>query len=106
MSKQAILKIKEAEAEAQRMRSDAQTEAKRRVREAEAEAKKLLADTEAEARSVNKERLRLTAERAEELIAEGAKNAVADAADVAKACEPFMENAVKVIVEGVFEQCR
>ena len=106
MSKQAILKIKEAEATAQKLRADAEAEAKRRVREAETEAKRLLATTEAEAERINKERLRLTAERADALIQEGEKSAGEAALEVARACEPFMDNAVKLIIEGVFEQCR
>ena len=106
MSKQAILKIKEAEATAQKIRADAETEAKRRVREADAEAKRLMASTEAEAERINKERLRLTAERAESLMQEGAQSAGEAAIEVARSCEPFMDNAVKLIIEGVFEQCQ
>ena len=106
MSKQAILKIKEAEATAQKLRADAESEAKRRIREAEAEAKHLLESTQAEAERINKERLRLTAERAEALMQEGAKDASEAALEVARSCEPFMDNAVKLIVEGVFEQCQ
>lgn len=106
MSKQAILKIKETEATAQKLRTDAEAEAKRRIREAEAEAKRLIASTEAEAERVNKERLRLTAERAEALMQEGAQSASEAATEVAKSCEPFMDNAVRLIIEGVFEQCQ
>lgn len=106
MSKEAILKIKEAEAEAERIRENAAAEAKERVRRAEKEGKQLLACTEEEALRVNAERLALTRKRADELLEQSHKDAEAEAQKICADSDERMDDAVRLIVEGVFEQCQ
>lgn len=106
MSKEAIIKIKEVEAEAQKIRADAEAQAKAKIRRAEADGKLLCDGTEADAARINAERLRLTRERAEELVSESLKSAEEQAHELELSCAPYMDEAVRLIVEGVFEQCQ
>ena len=57
MSKEIVQKIREAEAQAHKIKRDAQEEAKARVRKAEADGKKLCEKVENDANRKNKEKL-------------------------------------------------
>ncbi len=106
MSKEAITKIKEAEAQAQKIRAEADTEARARVRKAESDGRLLCENAESDAARINAERLRLTRERAEELTANSLDSAEQEAKELELSSAPYMSEAVRLIVEGVFEQCQ
>lgn len=106
MSKEIILKIKEAEAEAQKIRSDAALEAAERVRRAEIEGKKLCEKAENDAARVNREKLGITAERADDLVARAKENAAAEADALRESAEFNLREAVRLIIAGVNEQCQ
>lgn len=106
MSKEAIEKIKQAESEAQKIRADAETEAKERIRAAEARGKLTCEKAETEAARINSERLRITRQKAEELILSAEQTARAQAEELAAASEQNMKEAVRAIIEGAWKECR
>lgn len=106
MSKEIILKIKEAEAEAQKIRSDAANKAAERVRNAELEGKKLCEKAEADAARVNREKLSITAERADDLVNRAKEDAQKEAEALRESAEFNLREAVRLIVAGVYEQCQ
>ncbi len=106
MSKEIILKIKEAEAEAQKIRSDASDEAASRIRRAEAEGKKRCERAEAEASAVNREKLNITSDRADELLKRAKESADAESEALREAAEFNLREAVRFIIAGVREQCQ
>ena len=106
MSKEVILKIKEAEAEAARIRSDAAKEAKGRIHHAEQMGALFCERMEQEATAENAEKLRLTAKKAEELLARTKQEAEAETDALLAAGEPYLADAVRMIIGGVFEKCQ
>lgn len=106
MSKEIIIKIKEAEAEAQKIRSDAADEAAARIRRAETEGKRKCDRAEAEAARVNREKLGITADRADELLRRAKEAADADAEALRESAEFNLREAVRFIIAGVQEQCQ
>ena len=106
MSKDAITKIKEAEAEAQKIRADAADSVKEKLRSAEAEGKRMCAEAEAEAVRVNAEKISTTRQKLDTIMSE--KRAVAEksAGDTARSAELNMRDAVKMIVGEVMKQCQ
>jgi vacuolar-type H+-ATPase subunit H len=101
-----ILKIQNAEAEAQKIRMEASELAKEKIRHAEAEGKLLCRDVEAEAIRINEEKLQLTREKANELLERSRREAEAQAKLLMKAGEPYVKDAVKMIIGGMMEQCQ
>lgn len=106
LSKEIILKIKETEAEAAKIKSDAAREAAERVRRAEAEGKKMCERAEAEAAKVNKEKLSITAERARDILTRAKSDADAEAEQLRESAEFNLREAVRLIIAGVNEQCQ
>ena len=106
MSKEMILKIQNAEAEAKQIRLDATEKAKEKIRNAEAAGKLLCREAEAEAIRSNEEKLRMTREKAEELLNRSRREAEAQAKLLMKAGEPYLKDAVKMIIGGILEQCQ
>ena len=106
MSKEMILKIQNAEAEAQKIRMEALEQAKERIRHAENEGKMLCRKAEAESIRINEEKLKLTREKADELLARSRREAEAQAKLLLKAGEPYVKDAVKMIIGGMMEQCQ
>ena len=106
MSKEIILKIKETEAMAQKIRSDAAAEAAQRIKKAEADGKKLCDKAEADADRINREKLKVASARADGVI----ENTRADAQNEANAererAEFNIREAVRLIIAGVYEQCQ
>ena len=106
LSKEVVLKIKEVEAEAEKIRSDAVNEAKRRVQQAELEGKKLLEKANADSDKLNAQRLALTRQKSDELV-NGVKNRAAeDAERMRDAAEFNMREAIRFIISGVKQQCQ
>ena len=106
MSKEIILKIKEAEAEAQKIRNDAADEAAARIRRAEIEGKKRCDKAEAEAAAINREKLNITSDRANELLKRAKDSAEAEAVALRESAEFNLREAVRFIIAGVEEQCQ
>ena len=106
LSKEIILKIKEAEAEAQKIRSDASDEAAARIRRAESEGKRLCDKAEDNAARANREKLNITSDRAEELLKKAKEDADADAEALKESAEFNLREAVRFIIAGVQEQCQ
>ncbi|MBQ8344998.1 MAG: hypothetical protein IJY42_01895 [Clostridia bacterium] len=106
MAREVIMKIKAAEAEAANIRATSAEEAKRRVRSAEQRGKALCEQTEEQTLRANREKLELTRQKAEEMVQASREKANADAAAMQAISEKRMHLAVKMIVEGVWEQCR
>ena len=106
LSKEIISKIKEAEAQAQKIRSDAQDEAKNRIRVAEANGKKLCEDTENRIRKQNKEKLDVAKSRADDVLDKARESSEAEAEAMREAAEFNMREAVRAIIAGVNEQCQ
>lgn len=106
MSKEIILKIKETEAMAQKIKEDAAAEAAARIRRAEAEGKKLCDKAEADAARVNREKLNITSQRAEELLARAKESADGEAEAMREVAEFNLREAVRFIIAGVNEQCQ
>ena len=106
MSKEIILKIKEAEAEAQKIRNDAADEATARIRRAEIEGKKRCDKAEAEAAAINREKLNITSDRANELLKRAKDSAEAEAVALRESAEFNLREAVRFIIAGVEEQCQ
>lgn len=106
MSKELILKIKEAEAQAERIRAEAQEEAKARVRKAEEDGKKFCENAETRANKENKQKLSVARERANGVLDKAREDAAAEAAAMREAAEFNMREAVRLIIAGVNEQCQ
>lgn len=106
LSKEIILKIKEAEAEAQKIRSDASDEAAARIRRAESEGKRLCDKAEESAARANREKLNVTSERADDLLNKAKENAAAEAEALRESAEFNLREAVRFIIAGVQEQCQ
>ncbi len=106
MSKEIIEKIKEAEAEANRIRQTAAEQAKERVRHAEEVGALLCNKIEEDAAQENAEKLRLTREKAKELRSRTERDARTEAEQVIAAAEVYMADAVRMIIGGIMEQCQ
>ena len=106
MSREIIEKIREAEAQAQSIRSDAQEVAKARIRTAEAEAKKLCQKAEEKAQIQNREKLDIAKSRAEEVLQSVENDALQEARAMRETADFNMREAVRAIIAGVKEQCQ
>ena len=106
MSKEIIQKIKDAEAQARKIKSDAQEEAKARIRKAESDGKKLCENAEAKANKQNKEKLVIAQNRADTALLKTHDEAVAEAETMRDAADFNMREAVRLIIAGVNEQCQ
>lgn len=106
MSKEIVLKIKDAEAEAQKIRENARAEGAERIARAEAEGKKRCQKAERDAAVVNNEKLDITAQRVDELLERAKNSANGEAAALREAAEFNIREAVRAIVAGVREECQ
>ena len=106
MSKEIVQKIRDAEAQAHKIRSDAQEEAKARVRRAELDGKKLCERVENDIARKNKEKLSIAQGRADTALQKARDMAQADAEAMRDAAEFNMREAVRLIIAGVKEQCQ
>lgn len=106
MSKEIVNKIREAEAEAQKIRADALEEAKARVKNAEDQGKKLCENAQARAEKENKEKIAVARTRSDELLAKTREEAFAEVGSMREAAEFNMREAVRFIISGVNEQCQ
>ena len=106
MSKEIILKIKEAEAEAQKIKEEASAEAAERVRRAQTEGKAMYDRTQDEVERLNRSKLDIASERADTVLANARNAALDDAQKAREAAEFNIREAVRLIISGVYEQCQ
>ena len=106
MSKEIILKIKETEAQAQKIKADAIEEAAARVRRAQIEGQRVCDKAELDAEKINREKLKLASGRAEGIIDEARATALSEAENAREAAEFNIREAVRFIIAGVYEQCQ
>lgn len=106
MSKEIIQKIRDAEAQARKIKSDAQEEAKARVRKAEAYGKRLCERAENDAVRKSREKLSIAQSRADAALGGARESAAAEAEQMRDAAEFNMREAVRLIIAGVNEQCQ
>ena len=106
MSKETIMRIKNAEAQAEAIRADATEEARERIRTAEQAAALLCEQAANTAEDKNAQKLRLTKERADEVLKMSRADAEKEADALRKASAPYMGDAVRLIIGGIFEKCQ
>ena len=106
MSKDAIRKIRAAEAEADKIRADASEEAKNRVKRAENDGCKLCEAAEKEALRVNNEKLDAIREKVDQKLNEQKAAADRSVRELNLAAEFNMREAVKMIVGEVMDKCQ
>jgi vacuolar-type H+-ATPase subunit H len=106
LSKEIIVKIKEAEAQAQEIRSSAEDEAKARIRRAQTEGRALCDKTEARVSAANREKLKVAEERAEEVLNKTLGESEDEAQKMREEAEFNMREAIRAIIAGVKEQCQ
>ena len=106
LSKEAIRKIKAAEAEADKIRADAVELAKEKIRKAEADGKMLCERTEEEALRENKKKLDAIAEKVDEKLSEQKNAADRRVRELYTTAEFNMREAVKAIVGEVMDKCQ
>ena len=106
MSKETILKIKEAEEQAQSIRANASAQAKARIAETERLGKRLCEQTEARVSEENKQKLELIRQKAEESVLRSRETAEADAKEDFSAAGINMREAIRYIIGGITEQCQ
>ena len=106
MSKEIILKIKEAEAEAQKIKDEASAEATARIRQAQNDGKAMCERAQNEAERVNRSKLNIASERADAVLANVKSEAISEAQAAREAAEFNIREAVRLIIAGVYEQCQ
>ena len=106
MSKEAIKRIRDAEAEAEQIRKAGAEQAKEILRVAEEQGARLCSETEERAIRENREKLDLTQKKAEELLDRTHVAANADALKMRADGEDRMHDAVRMIVGGLYQKCQ
>ena len=106
MSKEIVAKIREVEAQAEKIKKDAGEEAKRRVQTAEIEGKQSFEREVHKIESLNAERIEATKNKSSELMQDIRDNAVSDAEKMRDEAEFNMREAIRFIVSGVTQQCQ
>ena len=106
MSKQTIAAIREAEKNAERIRSESVTRAAQMVANEKAAGERLLADTEARTRQEMNANFKTLSERTEALLEKNRAEAEEETADIRKAAQLRMRGAINEIFRGLDKQCR
>lgn len=106
MSREAIMKIRETEAEAARIRARGAEKAKEILREAEAEGVKLCETAESRAAEENREKLAMTREKAEQLLAKTRAEAKKENEKLRESRSDRIRDGVRMIIGGLFEKCQ
>ena len=106
LSKQTIAAIREAERNAERIRSDSVARAAQMVANEKAAGERRLADTEAETKREISERFKALEERTEVLLEKNRAEATEETADIRKSAQLRMRGAINEIFRGLDKQCR
>ena len=106
MSKEAIMKIKAAEEQANNIRAAADAEAKRRVANTEARGKQFCAETERRVTDENEKKLTLIRQKADETVLKNREATLAASKDTANEAGLHMREAIRYIIGGIMEECQ
>lgn len=106
LSKETILKIKEAEDKAEQIRASASAQAKTRIADTERLGKRLCEQTELRVTGENEQKLELIREKANEMILHSREAAEAEAKENYGSAGLNMREAVRYIIGGITEQCQ
>ena len=106
MAREAMLKIKAAEEKAAGIREEAEKKAYDMVALAESEGEKALEEAVKTAETVNRQKLDAIAAHADELVNATYEDAKREAAKLNRFTLSKRRDAVKLIVQGIFEQCQ
>ena len=106
MSKEIISKIREVEAQADKIKKDAGEEAKRRVQKAEVECKQQFEREVQRIERLNAQRIESTKNKSSELIQGVRDDATVEANKMREAAEFNMREAIRFIISGVTQQCQ
>ncbi len=106
MSKQTIAAIREAERNAERIRSESVTRAAQMVANEKAAGERLLADTEARTRQEMNANFKALSERTEALLEKNRAEAEEETADIRKTAQLRMRGAINEIFRGLDKQCQ
>ncbi len=106
MSKETVAKIRDAEAQAEKIRNDAAAEAKAKIQKAHTDGKKLCERAEADAARENAKKLAITQQKADELLNSVRAESAESASAKREEAEFNMREAVRYIISGVDEQCQ
>ena len=106
MSKDSIIKIRDAEKQADEIRASASVQAKNKIRDAEQLGKRLCEDTELQATRENEKKLALIKEKADEMIARSKDSAKEEAKAETDTANLHMREAIRHIIGGIMEQCQ
>lgn len=106
VSKETVFKIKETEAEAQRILAEAEAEAKKMIRAAQAEGARLRAETERETAAGLAAMTQQIRQKAEEHTARVLEEAAAEADELAERVKLTRRVAEKLVIRGLEAKCR
>ena len=106
MSKEAIMKIKAAEEQANNIRAAAAQEAKRRISDTEARGKKFCADTERRISEENEKKLALIRQKADETVLKNREATLSESQQTANEANLHMREAIRYIIGGIMEECQ
>lgn len=106
MSKEAIMKIKAAEDQANNIRTAADAEAKRRIADTEARGKKFCAETERRVTEENEKKLALIRQKADETVLKSREATLEASKDTTNEAGLHMREAVRYIIGGIMEECQ
>ncbi len=101
-----ILKIREAEAEAEKIREAARAEARDRIKDTETRGKKFCAETEARATAENEKKLELIRNKADEMINNNREAAREDSKEATASASLRLRESIRYIIGGVMEECQ
>ena len=106
MSKEAVLKVKEAEAEAQKIIEDATEKAKKMVDHAQESMQKRCGDYEADLEDDYRKRVEQVKEDASALVEDSRKKAIFRARWEEKKARMNMPDAVRIVLRRIISECQ
>ena len=106
MAKESIKKICDAEQKAAAIIENAEQNAAEMIASAEQSGRAYLEKATADCERENREKLALVRAKTDELLQSSREEAELSAKELKKIAQPRVRNAVKLIVQGIFEQCQ
>ena len=106
MSKEIVSKIRDVEAQAEKIKREAGEEAKRRVQQAELESKQRFNKEVQKIEMLNAQRIEATKNKSSELMQSVKDDATAAANKMREEAEFNLREAIRFIISGVKQQCQ
>ena len=106
MAKESIKKIRDAEQKAAEIIENAEQKAAEMIAAAEQKGRSHLEKATADRERENREKLALVRAKTDEMLNDSRIRAEESAMELKKIAQPRVRNAVKLIVQGIFEQCQ